>query len=91
MTTSAQKEESDLTKIKKETTKETNQIIKTTFKVFKLHDDPMTFSEQRYVHLKRIVQKLSRTKRSVEMINELLDVIFRTSDALSLDATDTEK
>ena len=92
MTTSATKEvDNEITKIKRETTKQTDQIIKTTFKVFKLTEDPLTFSEQRYVYLKRIVQKLSRTKRSVMMINALLDVIFRTSDAASLESMDHEK
>ena len=85
MTTSATKEDLDLRKIKRETTKATEQITKTTFKVFGLLEDPPTFSEQRYVHLKRIVQKLSRTRRSVDMINNLLEVIFVTSDADSLE------
>ena len=91
MINSATKEDSELAKIKRETTIETDKIIKTTFRVFKLTEDPQTFDEQRYVNLKRIVQKLSRTKRSVQMVNELLDVIFRTSDVANLESKDHEK
>ena len=71
----------DLNSIRKETTRETAMITKTTFNVMGFDKDPEVFDETRYCMLKNVCQKLSRTKRSVDMINDLLSAIFVTKDA----------
>lgn len=51
------------------------------FKVFKLNEPPQSFTEKHYLNIKNMCQKLSNGNRSVKMVNDLLKVIFCTSDA----------
>lgn len=64
--------------------KHTNFITKTSMEILKIEKYPSYYDINRYKWLKRTAQKLSGNYRTVEMINELLEIILSVSDAISV-------
>jgi hypothetical protein len=63
--------------------KENDQFFEI-LKVYELNDKDPDFDQTRYVRFSRITRKMSRSKRSVVMIKELLNLILVKSDAEQL-------
>ena len=57
-----------------------NQIFFDNLEVAGLNNVPDFYDYKRYVHLKQIIQRMSREARSVDMIDRVLKVIFFIED-----------
>ena len=74
---------SELEQQKKQTLKENEQFFEM-LKIYELNDKNPDFDQTRYVRFSRITRKMSRSKRSVAMIKEILNLILVKRDAEQL-------
>ena len=80
----SQDDEALFGKIIIQTNELTNHILVTTMNKMGICEKPETYVPKRYYWLKRVCQRLSRDKRSVEIVNGLLKLILCVSDAFSV-------